>query len=137
MNHNTLLTAIIIFTIIILGGWYYFSLIVPTGKDNTINVTVPKPNQTITSPLAIQGEARGTWFFEASFPIRLVDGNGNELGFTVAQAQGDWMTKNFVPFSATLTFTTPIASTGTLILQKDNPSGLLENDDKVSIPVTF
>jgi spore germination protein GerM len=54
-----------------------------------------------------------------------------------AQAQGDWMTTNFVPFSSTLTFSTPTTPTGILVLQKDNPSGLPENDAEIRIPVRF
>jgi len=59
------------------------------------------------------------------------------LGQIPAQAQGDWMTENFVPFAATLDFTTPTTATGSLILEKDNPSGLPENDKQLTIPVKF
>ncbi|MCJ7786739.1 GerMN domain-containing protein, partial [Patescibacteria group bacterium] len=77
------------------------------------------------------------WFFEASFPIKLVDEKGNELGIAIAQAQSDWMTEDFVPFEAELHFELPVTEKGTLILEKDNPSGLLENADELRIPVKF
>ena len=98
----------------------------------------PLPNATVNSPLLITGKARGSWFFEASFPVYLLDSHGNMLGQGIAQAQGDWMTSNFVPFKTTLTFTADpqiIGDAGTLVLQKDNPSGLHENDDALRVPV--
>ncbi|KPJ57179.1 hypothetical protein AMJ49_01020 [Parcubacteria bacterium DG_74_2] len=106
-------------------------------KIDLIRVTNPQPNQEIESPLAISGEARGYWFFEADFPVKLVDGNGFTLGQTIAQAQGDWMTENFVSFRADMRFTIPFTFKGWLILEKDNPSGLPENADELKIPVVF
>jgi hypothetical protein len=91
----------------------------------------------IRSPLVIEGEARGTWFFEATFPVRLYDANGNLLGTTIAQAQADWMTDQFVPFRAELKFNLPTTTQGTLVLVKDNPSGLPEHADELRIPVAF
>jgi hypothetical protein len=102
-----------------------------------IVLSSPLPNDTVTSPLVVSGEARGTWYFEASFPVRLLDGNGNEIAVEPAQAQGDWMTEDFVPYSVVLEFETPSTPNGTLILQKDNPSGLPEHDQSLSIPVLF
>ena len=103
-------------------------------KQNVIKIANPRPNTTISSPLTITGEARGTWFFEASFPVRLVDNQGAEIATGIATAQGEWMTEDFVPFSATLTFSTA-ATIGTLILERDNPSGLPENADELRVPV--
>jgi len=79
----------------------------------------------------------GNWYFEASFPVMIFDANGEKLGVVPAQAKGDWMTTEFVPFEATLTFDKPTTATGTLVLLKDNPSGLPENDNSISIPVSF
>ena len=106
-------------------------------KDDLIRVSNPKQNQTIKNPLSIEGEARGTWYFEASFPIKIIDANGNILGTAVAQAQSDWMTEDFVPFKAQLNFATSSTEQGVLILEKDNPSGLPENDDELQIPIIF
>ncbi len=100
-------------------------------------VSQPLANAVVTSPLTVQGEARGPWYFEASFPVHLLDGHGTEIATAAAQAQGDWMTEDFVPFQVTLTFTPPATATGTLVLEKDNPSGDPLNDASVSIPVAF
>ena len=104
-----------------------------------ITINTPLPNTKATSPLEITGRARGNWYFEASFPIKLIDENGNIMAASHAQAQGDWMTENFVPFTSTLTWssTSTTATSGMLIFMHDNPSGLPENDTEVRVPVTF
>jgi hypothetical protein len=102
-----------------------------------IRVNAPSPGALITSPLTVAGEARGSWYFEASFPVRLVDAEGRELVVVPAQARGEWMTPNFVPFEVQLTFVPPSSPGGLLILQKDNPSGLPEHADSLVIPVRF
>lgn len=109
-------------------------------KMGKIRLTSPRPGDTVSSPLTITGEARGTWMFEASFPIMITDWDGKIIGEGHGEAQGDWMTSEFVPFKATLNFTVPKDTPykrGTLILKKDNPSGLPENDDALEIPVLF
>jgi hypothetical protein len=85
----------------------------------------------------VTGEARGSWYFEASFPVKVLDAQGNVLASGPAQAQGAWQTTDFVPFKITLTFTSPGSGGGTLRLQKDNPSGLPQNEDWLDIPVRF
>ncbi len=105
------------------------------GIKDLIEITRPASAALVESPLLIKGRARGTWFFEASFPIKLVDGNGNLLGSTIATAETDWMTTEFVPFTANLTFTLPSTTTGVLIFEKDNPSGLPEYAAEFRMPI--
>lgn len=108
------------------------------SKADLIILENPKPNEAITSPLTIKGKARGTWFFEASFPIYLTNWDGLIIAEGYATADGEWMTTEFVPFTATLTFTKPeYKNNGSLILQKDNPSGLPEHDNALEIPILF
>ncbi len=106
-------------------------------KQNLIHVSSPLPNEEIKSPLVVEGEARGNWFFEASFPVKLLDENGNEIAKGSAQAQGEWMTTNFVPFKVTLTFKTSTTKTGILVLEKDNPSGDPNRNDSLRLPIKF
>ncbi len=109
-------------------------------KINLIRLENPLPNQVITSPLVIKGQARGFWFFEASFPVMLVDWDGRIISEGVANAKSDWMSEEFVPFEATLTFVVDknvYSNRGALILKKDNPSGLPKNDDALEIPIIF
>jgi hypothetical protein len=110
------------------------------AKANLIVMDAPLRNSTITSPLTITGKARGTWFFEASFPISIVNWDGLIIGEGIAQAQSDWMTEDFVPFKATITYTLPKDTPylrGAIILKKDNPSGLPEHDDALEVPIMF
>ncbi len=109
----------------------------PEAKADLIRLTSVAPGDQITSPVVISGEARGYWYFEASFPVKLLDGDGNQLAIAPAQAAGEWMTEDFVPYSVTLAYPPSPTPTGTLILMKDNPSGLPENDDFMAIPVIF
>lgn len=104
--------------------------------QNQINIIVnkPKTNEEITSGYTIEGQAAG-WYFEASFPIKLLDETGKEIASTIAQAQSDWMTSDYVAFKATINFTIDKDQTGTLIFMKDNPSGLPENDQKYEMPI--
>lgn len=106
-------------------------------QNDTVRVSAPLPGGVVTSPLMVTGEARGTWYFEASFPVTVRDVNDQVLGTGVAQAQGEWMTTEFVPFQATVSFSTSNTATGFLVLHKDNPSGLSENDAEVRIPIRF
>lgn len=106
-------------------------------QSSIIRLDNVQPNQTITSPLELKGEARGYWYFEASFPVELRDSDDLLLANGVATAQGDWMTVDFVPFTTTLTFSQPATATGKLILKKDNPSGDPANDDSLVVPVVF
>lgn len=107
-------------------------------KADLIRLTSVQPNDVITSPVTITGEARGYWYFEASFPIVLTDWDGLIIAEGFATAEEPWMTENFVPFTSTLEFTAPTLYTnGTLILHRANPSGLPENDDALEIPISF
>ena len=107
-------------------------------KVDLIRIDSPRPNQIIKSPLFIDGQAVGSWFFEGSFPVILVDWDGLIIAEGVAMTESEWMTDNFVPFKATLEFDKPILkNNGALILRKDNPSDLPENDDALEIPIFF
>lgn len=152
------IVVLIVALIIILAGfvgWILFNksnkpkTITTSGETNTgqtvftstkgeiIKITSLVGFNTVTSPLEISGQVKGTWSFEASFPVILNDASGKILAQTPARLTGDWMTTNYVPFTVTLNFDKSATSTGTLILQKDNPSGDPSQDDSVQIPVTF
>jgi len=106
-------------------------------KTDLIRIDFPRPNQTIQSPLVISGEARGNWFFEGDFPIKLLDHNDVMIVQSYATAKSEWMTEDFVQFEAEIEFEVPATQKGVLILEKDNPSGLSEYTDELRIPVVF
>lgn len=114
------------------------------SKSDRITLTGPAPGAVVINPFTISGQARGLWYSEASFPVFLTNWDGLIISQTVATAQSGWMTEEFVPFVAELDFVNPykvgdpdFMKRGTLILKKDNPSGLPENDDALEIPVQF
>ncbi len=104
-----------------------------------VEVMVDSPAQgaIVSSPLAVTGKARGTWFFEANLPVTLKDQNGKVLAHKGAQATENWMTEDFVNFTTTLEFSQPETDFGVLLIEKDNPSGLPENDSSYAVPVRF
>lgn len=111
------------------------AVISPDGK---VHVVAPVENAVIASPAVILGTVTGGgWFFEASFPVKVLDGDGTVLGQGPAQAQGDWMSIGTVPFGASISFTRPNYATGTIVFAKDNPSGAPQNAESFSIPVRF
>lgn len=117
----------------------------PTTYKDLVEIFSPLPNSVISlsSPvtnLEVKGRARGTWFFEASFPVKLLNTTGDTIATGIAQADGEWMTTEFVGFTATLSIRSTINQTGVigaLVLQKDNPSGEPEQEDTFIVPVQF
>jgi hypothetical protein len=110
-----------------------------TTKDisHLIQVATPTPVMLVTNPMEISGKARGFWFFEASFPAKIVDANGTELAAFSIETTDDWMTEEFVNFSVTVPFATSTTATGTLILHNSNPSGEAKYDEELLIPIQF
>ncbi len=106
-------------------------------KVSVINpiIETPTEGQTIKSPMVVKGSAPGNWYFEGSFPVELKDEKGKSLAIIPAKAKGDWMTTGYVPFEVSIPFKVKSKQKGTLILRKDNPSGLPENDQSIEIPL--
>lgn len=107
------------------------------SPDGSIAVTAPQRDTVIKSPMGVQGQASGGWFFEAAFPIKILDGDGKILGRGNARAMGEWMTAGTVPFSATIAFAAPKYATGTIVFKKDNPSDLPRNGGEFRLRVRF
>jgi len=107
-------------------------------KGTIIYIDSLQKNKVISSPLTLTGRIPGNWSFEANFPATLVNWNGVIIDQKTAQIQGDWMTNDYVQFIITFEFDSPsVDKNGSIILKKDNPSGLIENDDSVEIPITY
>jgi len=118
--------------------------VVPTSQITYINastdlitIELPSPGAVTGKEFSVIGKARGFWFFEASFPIQVLDKNGNVLVNTFATAEGEWMTESFVPFKVTIKAPETYTGPATLVLLKDNASGLPEHDASVSFPITI
>ncbi len=107
-------------------------------KTDLVVLNTPRAGDKVSFPIELSGRARGPWFFEASFPAEILDGDGTSLGMGIMTAQGEWMTTEFVPFSGRVELTAmPKFPKGTLLLHKDNPSGEPQFDDKLIVPIFF
>lgn len=107
------------------------------SAEGLILLDSPKANDVVKSPLSLSGTAKGNMFFEGQFDLRIEDSSGKELGIGYATSTEDWMTENFIPFTANLEFETPTTTSGNLILKNSNPSDLPENNKELIIPVSF
>jgi hypothetical protein len=103
-----------------------------------IEIQSPQAGDSVTSPISVSGQARGYWFFEATAPVTVTNWDGLVIGEGYIEADEDWMTEDFVPFSGSIMYTqqpSPYSATGTIIFHKANASGLPENDAAVEITV--
>lgn len=112
----------------------------PVYYKDLLRVDSPLPGSKVNNSIIIRGAARGNWYFEASFPVQVVDAEGRVLAQGIAEAQSNWMTTDYVPFIANLQIGKILIAPGAplrIILTKDNPSGLPENDDSTSFGVIY
>src|SRR3989344_9274345 len=131
-----IIIPILIILIVIFWWWQNYSDDDPIQHKDLVVLTRPIAGEYILSPVIIEGRARGTWFFEASFPIVIVDWDGLIIGQGIAQAQSEWMTTDYVPFRAEISFIKSVVkNNGWIILKKDNPSGLSQNDDAFEVAI--
>lgn len=112
----------------------------PATAANDITVDSPIVNATLhpSTPIQVSGMAKGTWFFEGSFPVALTDSKGKVISTGVVKSQGTWMTESPVKFLGSISYPQQLlGARGYVVLRKDNPSGLPQNDASVKIPVIF
>lgn len=110
----------------------------PAATPKPVLVDSPPRGALITTPVRVTGKARGSWFFEAEFPIRVLNAHDEMIGTGIARAQGDWQTSDYVPFEASIVFRAPPEdTTGFVVIEKSNPSGLPQNAAESRVPVRF
>lgn len=111
-----------------------------TYNNATVNDIVPElpfPGAVTGKEFTVTGKARGTWYFEASFPVKVLDKDGKVLAQGPAQAQSEWMTTDFVQFKIDIKVPQSYMGPATIVMQKDNPSGMPEKDASISFPITI
>ncbi|MEK7133495.1 MAG: Gmad2 immunoglobulin-like domain-containing protein [Patescibacteria group bacterium] len=101
-----------------------------------VTVTFPKSGASVGKTFVVAGSAPGNWFFEGSFPVQVRDAENSKIGQGIAQAQGDWMTTDLVTFTTNITVSN-YSGPATLVLLRDNPSGLPENDDALEVSIVI
>jgi hypothetical protein len=95
----------------------------------------PQANEVVRNQDVITGQARGNWFFEATFPLLIKDASGEVLATGFVETQDDWMTSEWVAFQGTLNFNVATSTFGELVFKKNNPSALPEYEAQTSYPV--
>ena len=144
---------IILFVIIVVLTWVRFGPPAPVEAPTVstsppqatsteplskrVVATSPKANAVVGNTFVVSGSAPGQWYFEAVFPIQVRDKDNNKIAQAIATAQGEWLTTDQVTFTATFTISGNYTGPATVVLLRDNPSGLPENDDSVSIPIVI
>lgn len=110
--------------------------VLTSSKGTELTLLNIQSNDTISNGIDINGHVKGNWYFEGEFPVRILDSRGDVVASTSAIAQSEWTTDEEVPFR--LRVDLPIIQEHNLVFvfQKSNPSGLMENEDSVSIPLT-
>jgi len=152
-----LVAIVIIIVVAIVGGWFLSlrnTTVAPPATNgpptptppqatyqnadaNVIVVDTPRPGATVGTTFTVSGRARGNWYFEANFPLEVLSATGTRLMQTGVQAEGEWMTTDFVPFAVDVAISPNYKGAATLVLHNDNASGLLEHARSISIPIVI
>ncbi len=104
--------------------------------DSRLKIDLDKNWPLQNGELVVSGEVVGFWFFEASFVAEVWNSFGQRVASGLATAQEEWMTEELVPFSIEIDLPeTWLEDRATLVLIKDNPSGLPEHDDVLAVPI--
>jgi hypothetical protein len=137
-NKIILILIIIIVSIFVFNIYERYLTIkkINDAKDIII-IDSPKPYQKVQVTIIIKGKAKGSFFFEGTFPIRIEDENGNLIVSDYIMTKENWMTENFVSFETHFYFEKGNLRKGFIIFEKANPSGLLENKFEIRIPLYF
>ena len=106
-------------------------------KGNKLVLDSLKDGDTVDEGFEVKGSVSGSWFFEGSFPVRVLNMQGEIVKSIPVTTQDDWMTEDLVSFSFKLDTQFKGESIVVLRFEKSNPSGLEENDDSVQISITI
>ncbi len=107
------------------------------GDTDMIRVRTPQPGATIASPLLIEGEVHTSWYLGSDFPVRLETPDGEVLAAVPATVQTERISENYVPFEVALVFGSTTATTGYVILDREDTAVLIDEYDVHTIPVLF
>lgn len=105
-------------------------------KASQAIILSPQPNTLVNSPFVVKGSASGDWFSDNMLAIVLLDDKNKLITKAQASTEDDLTTNDLIEFKALLEFTTS-ATSGYLLINKNNSVGLLEKDEKIIIPIQF
>lgn len=141
MKYTNKIIFILLIIIVFIVGYNLYSRYSIIKKINDakdlIVIDTPKPFQKVQNPIYIKGKAKGFFFFEATFPVRIEDENGNIVKEFYIMTKENWMSEDFVSFETNLYIDDLKIKRCFIIFEKANPSGLKENKFEIKIPVYF
>ena len=107
-----------------------------TEKGVTFSLLSPLPNSTVNCEFQITGEMPSEWFFEGTFPYEIRVG-GKLVYEGSVHTEDDWTENPILRFTTDVNCGDGCMGKGEIVLKNANPSGLKENEDSYTIPVTF
>lgn len=107
-----------------------------TKEGLTFTLSSPLPKSELGCTFLLSGKMPREWFFENVFPYR-IEIEGVEVVRGLVQSHDDYTVKEMLTFSQELECIGKCLGNSEIILRRDNPSGLEENDDEYRIPVKF
>jgi hypothetical protein len=135
-KRNTIIGIVFLLLLSVVAFYFYIFKYDGNNQDEgRIEVYGIEPGQKITSPLLIKGRVTGgNWIgFEGQVgTVKLIGSNGEILGSSVLTVASDWM-KLPIDFEANLSFKNPQDKNVSLVFYNENPSGLPENNETMSI----
>ncbi len=140
------LLYIVLILALALGVWLYMDKKVNEVNLNLLGTEATQDEVVVESPMLgglfrsggkVTGRARGSWYFEATAPVKVAGPSGETLGGGYVTAQGEWMTNDFVPFEGNISFDKGKNKSGYLIFMNDNPSGEESRLKYTVVPVDF
>ena len=106
-------------------------------EHQQVRVFEPQPEELVSFPFMIKGEAIPEWFEEGRFPIRILSEVGTVLVDDIAEATGEVSQDGFIPFEATIEeFDIDQWEYGTVVLSKNNPFQFTIKDQHI-FPISF
>jgi hypothetical protein len=93
----------------------------PEAHAVLATVAAPTVGARVQSPLTVSGVAPGDWYFEAVFPLQLMDADGKVVAEAPARAQTDWTAPGDKAFTGELSFDVRVETPAVVILQEDMP----------------
>ncbi len=107
-----------------------------TDKTAQAIILSPQPNTLVNSPFVVKGSVSVNWFSDNMLDIILLDDKNKLITKAQASTEDDLATNDLIEFKALLEFTTS-ATSGYLLINKNNSSGLVEKNEKIIIPIQF
>ncbi len=106
-------------------------------SEPEIIVNQPGLGAVISSPVVVNGQAPGTWFFEAVLPMSIETAAGEVLAEEIFVTDQDWMTEELIDFSLDIEFDTADTNLGSLKIIKNDVSDIPRNKNFFYLPVRF